>query len=76
MLICLLLAATHVSSSLTVRYFASKCMQAIRNLYTWGGGAIYSRANLTLANSAFYYNQVQPIVRSSTHTIPALIAFS
>lgn len=32
--------------------------QAVRNVPIWGGGAIYSNANLTVSRSSFYDNQV------------------
>lgn len=34
----------------------------MRRVSVWGGGAIYSHANLTLSNCAFYGNQVPPNV--------------
>ena len=44
----------------------SKNGQAVRRLPVWGGGAIYSHANLTVSQTAFYDNQVPSQVRSSS----------
>ena len=40
-------------------------MQVVRRTSVWGGGAIYSNANLTLSDSLFFDNQVPPHVSQS-----------